>query len=609
MSTVSKTCQSCASSKVRCIRNAENPHVCNRCLRLGRECLYRQTGRRFHGFQKDRKIEALESKVKELMSDRAVSTREASGGPSETTTSTRSEESATEGDGVGHDGSDEDVIARGFLDMEMAESYVQTFKTVMTPHFPFVVIGPHILASQLRQEKPFLFLAVLASASYENMPLQRSLGAEVKKAVASRMILNGEVSFDMLQGLLVYLAWYASEFTNIDCQRVLVYLTLIDRSHYHTKPHRFTQFLQLAVSLVIELRLDRPPKTETWRTNLRFAPQYDLNEQTNTRLSWGSDEKRAMIGCYYLSSSMAILLQKHSAFPYISYIEDCSQSLDDVGEYYHDKYITHLVQIQHIVGKIDRLSATHFPELSKAGSGSELYVTNVKSDLEAFRSRLHFNLYELPFLAIHFHATELCLYQIALNLANKKSKSQSAAPQLWREEMYCAALNAAESILTLYLSLPTGSELGFTDTQWVQMGFAMLVSCRLLVKLPNSEQKASFLSTLAQVRQRVGSLSTPHVDFNGDRDVFFDFRRRIVQIQSRIENATVSEAATSSNTTVNESVFPVNPADMGAGFLPSSLPPDLFASMTEDGPFTQDYSFHTSNIFDASMGQIMDNWL
>jgi hypothetical protein len=70
-----------------------------------------------------------------------------------------------------------------------------------------VIIPPDVSVHHLRQNKPFLFLAILAAASYENMPLQRSLGAEVKKAVSARMILNGEVSFDMLQGLLVYLAW------------------------------------------------------------------------------------------------------------------------------------------------------------------------------------------------------------------------------------------------------------------------------------------------------------------------------------------------------------------------------------------------------------------
>lgn len=149
----------------------------------------------------DRKIEALESKVRELMTDQnAAQSLQAT---PETAPRTRST-SVTESD----DG-DKDIIDRGLLNIEAAENYLESFKSILTPQFPFVVIPHHVSSVQLREEKPFLFLAIMASASYENMPLQRLLGAEVKRAVASRIILNGEVSFDLLQGLLVFLAWYA----------------------------------------------------------------------------------------------------------------------------------------------------------------------------------------------------------------------------------------------------------------------------------------------------------------------------------------------------------------------------------------------------------------
>ena len=100
-----------------------------------------------------------------------------------------------------------DVVDRGFLSMEAAEKYLEAFRTIMTPQFPFVVVRPQVSAQQLRRDRSFLFLAILASASYEDMPLQRRLGVEVKRVVASRMVLNGDVSFDLLQGLLVFLAW------------------------------------------------------------------------------------------------------------------------------------------------------------------------------------------------------------------------------------------------------------------------------------------------------------------------------------------------------------------------------------------------------------------
>ncbi|KAJ5790482.1 uncharacterized protein N7518_007493 [Penicillium psychrosexuale] len=141
------------------------------------------------------KIAALESKINELKADRA--------GPKNNNNST-SARSSSLADG---DAAPEEIINRHFLDVDTAERYLSTFKTKLTPHFPFVVVPPDVSFKQLHQEKPFLCLAILASASYENMPLQRALGDEVKKVVASRMVIGGEISFELLQGLLVFLAW------------------------------------------------------------------------------------------------------------------------------------------------------------------------------------------------------------------------------------------------------------------------------------------------------------------------------------------------------------------------------------------------------------------
>lgn len=100
-----------------------------------------------------------------------------------------------------------DVIDDELLDMETASWYLEIFRTVMVHRFPFVVIHPSVTAQELRESKPFLFLTVLAAASYENMPLQRQLGKEIKHVVSNRMIFGGEASIEILQGILIYLAW------------------------------------------------------------------------------------------------------------------------------------------------------------------------------------------------------------------------------------------------------------------------------------------------------------------------------------------------------------------------------------------------------------------
>ena len=39
------------------------------------------------------------------------------------------------------------------------------------------------------------------------------------------------------------------------------------------------------------------------------------------------DEQRAVVGCYYLSCSIAKLLQKHCSFPWSAHVEQCCASI------------------------------------------------------------------------------------------------------------------------------------------------------------------------------------------------------------------------------------------------------------------------------------------
>ncbi|KAL3487457.1 hypothetical protein BJX62DRAFT_253954 [Aspergillus germanicus] len=485
MSSVSKTCQCCADSKVRCVRNTDAPGACDRCRRLGKECLYRKTG-------------PLESKINDLMVNRAD---QAEGNGISIATRRNS---LSEGDTAF-----EDIINRGLLDIETAERYLNIFRTKLTPHFPFVVVSPGISVKQLRQKKQFLCLAILASASYENMPLQRAMGHEFKKAVASRMIIGGEISFELLQGLMVFLAW----------------------SHYHSRPHRYTQFLQLAISLVVDLRLDRPPQTAMWKTTLRFDLQENPQKQTLGRPSLGSDGQRAVLGCYYLSSSIAMLVQKKSTILRSTYQEDCCKSFSENKEHPNDKYISYVIQLQFIAEKIDQLSTRHGLDLEKPGSGSELYITNLKSDLEAFYRQLPFDLHESTLLAIQYHATSLCLYQLALNLTSQRHHAHVGSTP-WIDEMAVSAVITANSILSLYLQLPPNEEVGFNNTQWVQMGFALLVACRYTAAASIPDKMAAFLQTLSELQLRLEALSTHNLDVNGARDVFFDFKNRVIRIRN-----------------------------------------------------------------------------
>ncbi len=99
-----------------------------------------------------------------------------------------------------------DVIGRGLVGFQEAEGLVQSFRTYAY-RAPFVLL-PDTNLDTLRREKPFTLLNALAMAAHTNMNLQDILEREIRESLSQKLIMTGEKSLDLLQGLLLYLTWY-----------------------------------------------------------------------------------------------------------------------------------------------------------------------------------------------------------------------------------------------------------------------------------------------------------------------------------------------------------------------------------------------------------------
>jgi hypothetical protein len=88
------------------------------------------------------------------------------------------------------------------------DGMLSTFQDRMASQVPFVVIPQCMTAGILRREKPFLYMAVMMVASFEDTGTQLALGRKGLEHMVERLILRGEKSMDLLQGLLIYLSWF-----------------------------------------------------------------------------------------------------------------------------------------------------------------------------------------------------------------------------------------------------------------------------------------------------------------------------------------------------------------------------------------------------------------
>ncbi|KAF2656875.1 hypothetical protein K491DRAFT_353305 [Lophiostoma macrostomum CBS 122681] len=138
----------------------------------------------------------------------------------------------------------------------------------MVDFFPFVSLPKETFCRDLLQQRPILMFSVLTAASYDSSLLQLTLSREFRKVVMVK-IMNGEKSLDLLQGLLVFIAWHHHY---MDTQAVSVHM-----------------LLQLCIGIAGDLGLDNIPASHA-------------TEDARNR-----EAKRAYLGCYYLSSNIAIL--------------------------------------------------------------------------------------------------------------------------------------------------------------------------------------------------------------------------------------------------------------------------------------------------------------
>ncbi|RYP89311.1 hypothetical protein DL770_004463 [Monosporascus sp. CRB-9-2] len=524
---LSKTCQNCYHLKIRCDRTQPGP-TCDRCRRLGKNCVYRPARRRYKSAKRDGRIEALESKIDELMRSRASS-------PTDTNPSNPEvrRERSLSGSSPGSCGgavqlsrSSGDVIEDGLLTMERANHLVGIYKSTLTTHFPFVIIPPQLSAESLRQEKPFLFLTVLASASFHDMPLQRNLGNVVKQIISERMVRGDTGSFELLQGILVFLAW----------------------SHYHQKPRRYSQYLQLAISIVSDLRLDRKP-IASWETHVGACR--DPSALRSAPPDWGADEKRALAGCFYLSSTqvnpgppievgqdltfrrVSKLLQKLNAFPYTRYLEECCISLCEQYEHPTDEHVYYIIRLQRIMEAIEYMSQQHTD-----GPTARAAVIDLRSQLETFRNHLPFDLGDNQLLLMQYRTAEMYLCQTAFFYKAVQLDTVLHA------ELLCSGLAAAKSLMDFYLSLPVYADMAFNNSEWIQISFAITVASRLAIASTHRavdhqtralRQSLDLSNIIRHLSLRIGALVTQQVDAQGGRDIFYHYDQRVRRMQAWYE--------------------------------------------------------------------------
>lgn len=97
-----------------------------------------------------------------------------------------------------------------------SDDLLNVFRRKLARQVPFISVPAQMSALTLYRERPFLYQAIIAVASYHDSVHQIELGHQFLKHLTEHLVLQGFKSLDMLQGLLVYITWSVIRFPGYD---------------------------------------------------------------------------------------------------------------------------------------------------------------------------------------------------------------------------------------------------------------------------------------------------------------------------------------------------------------------------------------------------------
>ncbi|KAF9774979.1 hypothetical protein IL306_006978 [Fusarium sp. DS 682] len=332
------------------------------------------------------------------------------------------------------------------------EELLKFYRKELQPLHPFVVIPDGVTAARLKATRPFLMSSIRMVTSFRSLRSMRAQMYHLMKHIADHMLIRSERSLDLLLGIIVIVAWYK----------------------YHCFMHaQLNNLIALAATLVGELGLHRSP-TVLERTSLMVVKPFQPAERTN-------EERRALLGVWYLSSSMSLGFLRIEPMRYTKYIQQCLAVLEQEREYETDIRLVTLVRIQHLTERIAQLNAPDDPAEEVVGLPAaplSAYVSAFHGELDRIRNGLPPELKNdrefRYWITSYFSATKVDFYRNAPRIISMSesltSPTLGAASAL---DIFYQSRNALKKFFDDWLMVPISEFYSQTTPVVAQLVYGM----------------------------------------------------------------------------------------------------------------------------------------
>ncbi|KAI2467660.1 hypothetical protein F4781DRAFT_302295 [Annulohypoxylon bovei var. microspora] len=344
-----------------------------------------------------------------------------------------------------------DDISIHNLPERVAEEQLDTFRRFFLSMFPFVHIPTTTSAAELRREKPFLWLVIMALTP-KMVAQQFAIEATIWHIISRRIVAQHFIDLDLLLGVICFASW----------------------SHYFKKDKPFMSMLsQIAISLALELGIHRNPSTTPLRRS-RLPTQLPERQRPRT-----IEERRTMLAVFHLSSSTWATYRMTEPLRWTSYLDECLRIFSEGRETHLDILLTAQIKCQIITNhlscaSLDETVGTESPKAPSVALNTALLRQlndirqNLPADISSHRTT--------QFYLIH---TELRIRESVLG--RSKPPDQTGMSQLQRMQDLEALLSTIERWFKVYSAMPLCDWIGFTADVFTQFMQFLVVPFKLSI--------------------------------------------------------------------------------------------------------------------------------
>ncbi|KAJ5951657.1 Transcription factor [Penicillium vulpinum] len=202
-----------------------------------------------------------------------------------------------------------DMIDRGIIDYKTASAAFERYIHQMAPEMPFVVFPPGTSMGEVRRNKPYLFLAIIAVAiSVFNPDAQLILMNETYRLIAEHVVVKGHKSLELVQTIMVSSLWYQPP-DNFEELKVYSLTHMCVVMAMEIGLNRRVSENRRAYSMIRELVTKKPA-----------GPPFDPE---------GPEARRTWVGCYYLSVQVSAALRRVQLVSWQPYMDECLDILEN----------------------------------------------------------------------------------------------------------------------------------------------------------------------------------------------------------------------------------------------------------------------------------------